>query len=169
MSYATILAGFALFFYADSCRRFVSWLIRSRFRDNFVFLFWGGPGVAFFGLWILYGAHPRPQGSRIITIIIKDYYYYNCLLLFSAAYLPTYLPTYLLLLLLQLEWIEKDRCFVVVVVVVRKFSKNVEKNQKFRIFSNISELLLLLLLLLLLYIRLLLIFLCMFNGFLMDF
>ena len=31
--YATILAGFASFFYADSCCRFVSWLVRSPFRD----------------------------------------------------------------------------------------------------------------------------------------
>ena len=34
MSYATILAGFASFFYADSCRRFDFWLIRSPFRDH---------------------------------------------------------------------------------------------------------------------------------------
>ena len=33
---ATILAGFASFFYADSCRRFVSLLIRSPFRDRFL-------------------------------------------------------------------------------------------------------------------------------------
>ena len=35
MSYATILAGFASFFYADSCRRFDFSLIRSPFRDHF--------------------------------------------------------------------------------------------------------------------------------------
>ena len=40
-------------------------LLEVRFVTIF-FLFWGGPGVAFFGVWILYGAHPRPQG-------IEDY------------------------------------------------------------------------------------------------
>ena len=35
LAYATILAGFASFFYADSCRRFVFWLIRNPFRGRF--------------------------------------------------------------------------------------------------------------------------------------
>ena len=69
MSYATILAGFASFFYADSCRRFDFWLIRNPFRDHFLFYSGEARGLVF---WAVDPVWSPPQAPGV-----EDYYYDN--------------------------------------------------------------------------------------------
>ena len=68
MSYAIILAGCASSFYADSCRRFDFWLIRSPFRDQFAILYlfcYSGEarGLRFLGCGSCMEPTPGPGGA----------------------------------------------------------------------------------------------------------
>ena len=67
MSYATILAGFASFFYADSCRRFDFWLIRSPFRDQFFFYSGEARGLLF---WAASASWTSGNAEIVVVVVV---------------------------------------------------------------------------------------------------